>query len=172
VSPIQIVVLCLRLVAIVFLLFTINRLYSLFAYFNNGGKTALNMSVVWFFAALQIATCAILWFFPASIATKLLPSLRSTQQNSPTPLLIEWQTLGVICIGLWSLSRSIPDTVYWLTFYSIASSDGMTFSSLGAGQKASMLTTVVELVIGLWLLLGAKGLAALLFKIRTAGLRK
>lgn len=45
-------------------------------------------------------------------------------------------------------------------------------SLLSAEQKAGMISTAVELAIGFWLLLGAKGIAALLFKVRTTGMNE
>ena len=44
-------------------------------------------------------------------------------------------------------------------------------SDFGPEQKAAMILTVAELAIGIWLLLGAKGIAAAIFKLRTAGLK-
>ncbi len=169
-TPHQVVVVCIRLVALVWLLYVVNHSYGLFAYVSSNTSVALNKSVVWFFALLQIATSGVMWFFATSIAAWLLPSLRPTQSTTP-PALVQWQTLGVICVGLWSLSRSIPDTVYWVTFYNMAESTGVSTDSLSAEQKASFFSTVVELVLGLWLLFGAKGFAAFLYKARTVGLK-
>ena len=169
-TPHQVVVVCIRLVALVWLLYVVNHSYGLFAYVNSDARVALHKSVVLFFASLQVATSGVMWFFATSIAAKLLPPVRPTQSTPPSSLL-QWQTLGVICVGLWSLNRSIPDVVYWVTFYNMAESTGVGTDSLSAEQKASFFSTVVELAIGLWLLFGAKGFAAFLYKARTAGLK-
>lgn len=113
-TPSQIVVMCLRLLALVWLLYTLGHLYGLFAYLNNDGAALISKSAVWFFALLQLAICGFLWRFPATIARTLLPSLRSEPETAPPPRLVEWQTLGVICIGLWGLSRAVPHAVYWV----------------------------------------------------------
>jgi len=82
----------------------------------------------------------------------------------------EWQMLGFICIGIWALSNAIPSALYWLTYYSMSFGDSSDAFYLDAEQKARVASMLAELVIGLWLVFGAKGFAAaFLFKIRTAG---
>src|SRR6188768_3774422 len=135
-------------------------MYGLFTYLDSNSGVAISKTTIWLFAFLQIVTCAVLWFFPATIAKKLLPSATDTDLPRSPVALIEWQTLGVICIGIWALTRAIPDAIYWMTFYSMSESVDYSFSILNAEQKASIITTVAELAIGLWLVFGAKGFAA------------
>jgi hypothetical protein len=149
----------------------VSHLHALFAYLNEGTQLQISKVVVWVFVIIQVGVCGLLWFFPRTIAAKLLPS-RDDHEASPPIALVHWQTLGVILIGLWALTRAIPDAVYWITFYNMATSSGIGLSALNPEQKASMVETIVELVIGFWLLLGAKGAAALLFNLRTAGLKQ
>lgn len=169
-TPHQILTVCIRLGALVWLIYVVNHSYGLFAYLRSDSTVALNKSVVWFFALLQISTSGVVWLFSTSIASWLLPSLRPSEPTT-SPVPIQWQTLGVICVGLWTLSRSIPDLVYWVTFFNMVENTGMGTESLIAEQKASLLSTMVEIGIGLWLLFGAKGFAAFLYKARTAGLK-
>lgn len=167
-TPHQIIAVFLRLVALVWVLFVVSHLHSLFLYLDHTTYLQINKVVVWVFAAIQIAVCALLWFFPRSIASRLLRS-RDAHEPAPAPRLEEWQTLGVICIGLWALMRAIPDAVYWITFYNMTSRSSIPFSDFTAEHKAAMVETVVELILGFWLLFGAKGFAVFLFKARTAG---
>jgi hypothetical protein len=172
VTPHQIVALCLRLVALIWLLYTLSHTHELFAYVKNYSGIVINKPVVWLFAILQIATCAVLWFFPATIAAKLLPSAAGAEPvRSPSPL-VEWQTLGVICVGIWALSQAIPDSIYWITSYGMMMSASDGIFDMGPEQKAGIVAAAVRLVIGFWLVFGAKGFAAFLFKIRTAGMAK
>ena len=171
-TPLQIVALGLRLVALIWLLYTFNHLHGLFAYVNDDSGIVIRKSVIWLFAFLQIATCAVLWFYPRTIAEKLLPSASTAEQARSPVAMVEWQTLGVICIGIWALSKAIPDAIYWMTYYSMSfGADGDAFY-LDAAQKARVASTVAELGIGLWLVFGARGFAAFLFKLRTAGVSK
>lgn len=171
-TPLQIVALVLRLVALIWLLFTVNHLHGLFAYVNNDSGIVITKSVIWLFAILQIATCAVLWLFPTTIAEKLLPSASTTEPTRPPVALVEWQTIGVICIGIWELSKAIPDAIYWMTYYSMRFGADADAFYLDADQKGLLASTVAELVIGVWLVFGAKGFAAFLFKVRTAGVSK
>jgi hypothetical protein len=128
--------------------------------------------MIWIQAALQVAICGVLWFFPVTIASKLLPSYSKPPDPQNPPSVYEWQTLGVICIGLWALSRAVPDLVYWVAYMGMAFESDAPLGELAPDQKAGFIATVVEIIVGAWLVLGAKGVAALLFKIRTAGVAK
>jgi hypothetical protein len=172
VTPLHLVALGIRLVALIWVLYTVSHLHGLFAYMNSSSGVSINKGVIWLFAGLQIATCAVLWVFPATIAKKLLPSSADTASSKPPSTLIEWQTFGVVCIGIWALARAIPDAIYWVTFYGMTLNSSYGYSDLNVEQKASMITTVVELIIGMWLVFGARGLANALLKLRTAGVSK
>jgi hypothetical protein len=169
VVPHQIIIVCLRLSAMIWLLYVLSHSYGLFSYANNSAEVALSKSTVTLFMVLQIATCVVLWFFPASIASMLLPTASANRDASP-PNLVQWQTLGLICVGFWGLSRSIPDAVYWVTFVNMLSAEGGSYFFLTAEHKAGIISTIVELGIGFWLVFGAKGFAAFLLKARTAGM--
>jgi hypothetical protein len=172
VTPVQIVAVCLRFLAIVWLLHTLNSAYGAVSYLQTGSVPEGASAVVWIQAGLQLAICGALWFFPVTFASKLLPSYAKPPDPEDPPRLVEWQTLGVICIGLWALSRAVPDLAYWVTYMGMAFESDSPMYELMAEQKASVISTVVEIGIGAWLILGAKGFAALLFKIRTAGISK
>jgi hypothetical protein len=166
------VAVCLRFLAVVWFLYALNNAHGAFAYLGGGSGLAISMPAVWILAIAQVCACAFLWFFPVSIATRLLPSYSRSAEPDDLIRLEEWQTLGVICIGLWALSRAIPDAIYWFTFLSMSFSGNAGFGELGPDQKAGIVATGAEILIGVWLLLGAKGFAALLFRIRTAGVAK
>jgi hypothetical protein len=169
-SPHQILTVCIRLVALIWLLYTVSHLDSLFAYLNEGSRLQLDKTTVLIFASLQVATCAVFWLFPRSIAAKLLPGRDTDVPPSPSST-FEWQTLGVICVGIWALTRAIPDALYWATFFNMmAVSSNLGWSYFSPEQKAAMISTIAELGIGFWLVLGAKGFASILFKVRTAGI--
>ncbi len=166
-SPHQILTVCIRLVAIVWLLFTISHLDSLFAYLNEGSRLQLDKTSVYFFSLLQLAVCVVLWLFPRTVAAKLLPGSNSDTPPSPSSS-FEWQSLGVICVGIWELGRAIPDAAYWVTFYNImVTSSNLGLAYFSPEQKAGMIATIAELGIGFWLVLGAKGFTSILLRIRS-----
>lgn len=169
-TPHQILIVCIRLVALFWLLSVVSNLHLVFASLNEDSPVTLYASQVWLFAGLQVAIAAVLWFLPATIAAKLLRAPRAATEEPP-PRLVEWQTLGMICIGLWALTRALPEAVYWASFLRMTS-DEYPPIELGPDQKAKIIATAVEIIIACSLLLGAKGIAALLFKLRTAGIEK
>src|SRR6185312_5486649 len=77
-----------------------------------GGNTWAGL----YFAILDIGAlfCAFLWFFPLSIARKLLPTMREPRSEhaigEPVAL-----SLGLTLIGICLLASALVDTTYWLT---------------------------------------------------------
>lgn len=166
-TPLQIVALGVRFFALVWFLYVLNSLPQTFIYLDHETYREANPALVWIAAAVQLGLCAVIWFFPRTIAAKLLPS-RDAQSPAPNVALVEWQTLGVILIGLWALTDVVRSGIYWISLYSFTQG---AFEFFSPEYKASMIVTIAELPIALWLLLGAKGLAAILFKIRAVGQR-
>lgn len=166
-TPHQIIVVGLRLLAIIWLLLGIGTLIG--AYPQIGPNPGAFAIATLAFAVLQVIPCVVLWFFPATLARKLLPSPKN-DVVSPAPAgATDWLTLGFIGIGVWGLIRGLIDTVYWVTF--VAMSADFDFDLLPE-HKANILATVVELGICTWLIFGARGLAAILWKLRTGGVSK
>ena len=68
------------------------------------------------------------------------------------------------------LAGAVSDTVYWGLFVGLNpfSSSG----ELDADGKAAIISTFFELAIGAWLVFGARGLGAFLWKVRTGGVAK
>jgi hypothetical protein len=168
-TPHQIVVVGLRLLAVAWVLLLLGQIPMLYGQ-SAAYSGTFTMRYIGGFSALQLMVCAVLWFFPASIAGKLLPSPKNdVVYDSPTAS-HEWVTLGLIGIGLWVLFGAVRDAIYWLMFLVFSPVDDM--AGFNAETKAAMVTTVIELVLGSWLVFGAKGLGALLWKIRTGGVSK
>lgn len=167
----QITTLIIRLTAIAWFLYLFDHTGNLLIYFNQGhlenpSSLALNAA----FTLFQFCCTAALWFYPATMAAKILPSvLADKPRPAPTPL--EWQTVGIICIGLWELARAIPDATYWVTLLIQLHHDGsLSATPLAPTRIANMAVTMVELALGLWLVFGSAGFAAFLLRARTAGL--
>jgi hypothetical protein len=168
-TPHQIVVVGLRLLAVVWLLYMVGQVPLLLAQ-SIASPDGFSVPLMGAFAVVNLAVCAILWSFPATIATKLLPSPKNDVVYENAPASHDWLTLGSILIGVWVLSSAIADTIYWLAFSAMNRFDPV--SALNADAKAAMVSTAFELAIGAWLVFGAKGLGALLWKIRTGGVSK
>jgi len=115
--------------------------------------------------ALTLAFAAVLWYFPLTIARKLLPSLRDAGAAlSPQGLRV--QEMAIVVLGLWVLASALPDTSYWLSLVLFTSGAGYESFSWLPENKANIVATAVEIVIGFVLILGARGLSNLLYRLR------
>jgi hypothetical protein len=125
---------------------------------------------VYIFLAIILGTALsaslVLWFFPLSIARKLLPVMKEPQPA------VTWQSgnameLALAVFGFWILADAIADAFYWGSFYYyVQQATGTGLETVGAAEKADMFVTVIELVLGSWLVLGHRGVAALFYRIR------
>jgi hypothetical protein len=108
---------------------------------------------------------AFLWFFPLTIARKLLPVMREprseTALDSSTAL-----SIGITLIGLWFLASAIADASYWLTLLiRVAQTDAIGFEWSNE-QIANMASTVVQLAVAFFLVLGSSGIRKLIYRYR------
>ncbi len=151
----QIIALGVRLFAIFLFVLSIDNLMNLLA--RLGQNEAINVSVAIYsaiFAAIVFLVSVMLWFFPMTIAGKLLPA----EQGNPTPVNLEGIAIvGLVLLGLWVLSWAISDAVYWGVMMRAASEYGGWYG-LDLGTRAGIIATGVEILIGLGLVLGARGL--------------
>jgi hypothetical protein len=118
-----------------------------------------------------LALCAFLWFFPLTVARKLLPAMKEprSEQSISAPVGL---SLGLTLIGVWIFARGLVDAVYWLTLIvrmrQLNQEMGFVWP---ADQTASIVTTVFELVLGAWLVLGNAGLRRVIYKLRYGNLQ-
>lgn len=108
---------------------------------------------------------ALLWFFPVSVARKLLPVMRDSGQ----PIAKANSDIAAIAfsvLGMWILAEAISSGVYWVTLLSGFLDNGAPVSYLSVRDKASIISTIARAVIGFYLLFGARGIASLLRNLR------
>jgi hypothetical protein len=118
--------------------------------------------------ALPLLLAVLLWFFPLSIARKLLPVLRDPRP----PLSAARQDVEdtvVFVLGLWVLAIATVDIVYWLVFVFRIQNTEAASVPLIPDQVAAIWATVAQTAIGLWLVFGARGLLGALRRLRYAG---
>ena len=107
-----------------------------------------------------------LWSFPLAVARKLIPKATLDQ---PTPLPIDQlQSAGFCLLGLWVLTEAVPRLVS-ITFIVYHSTRPNAMVALEPHNYAAIAQTLVALVIGAWLLFGARGLLGVIRWARTAG---
>lgn len=117
-------------------------------------------------SALMVVIAAVLWFFPLTVARKLIPeSLLSRSADLPRE---DFQRMGFCLLGLWVLAEAIPLAVrYGYMLYHALKPNSMI--ELGLNIPGAFIHAMVQLAIGVWLLFGAKGLLGVLRKARHAG---
>jgi hypothetical protein len=160
----QIVALGVRLFSIWLVLYLFGHSPGLWTFIEHG-ESGSGSFVVAVSAVLALAAVG-LWFFPLAVARKLLPKATLDQ---PTPLPVEEvQRAGFCLLGLWVLTESVPDLVYYGVAFA-ASKSPSALMSFEKNTYANVAHSIAEFVIGVWLLLGARGLLAVLRRVRTAG---
>jgi hypothetical protein len=115
---------------------------------------------------VSLAICAFLWFFPLTIARKLLPVMKEPRSDKAINASIGL-SLGLTLIGVWLLAQGAIDSIYWLTLIvrtkQMAQQMGFEWTP---DQTAAMAATVFELGVGAWLVFGNAGLRRLIYKFR------
>ena len=128
----------------------------------DAGATATTVIV----AIVLLLICVALWRFPLSVAKKLVPE---SALGHPTRMPVEQlEAAAFSLLGLWMLTEAIPHAVY-IAMITYHSSRPNAMVALTPYDYANIARMFAEVAIGLWLLLGAKGLRGLLHWARHAG---
>lgn len=118
-----------------------------------------------FVLVVGLLLCTFLWFFPLTIARKLLPVMREPRPEeairSPTAL-----SLGLTLIGAWFFANALVDASYWLTLFVRSKQTSNIRVEWTPEQIASIIATAVELIISFCLLFGSTGITQLIYKLR------
>jgi hypothetical protein len=161
-SPHQAVAVGLRLFAVWLGIYGFRTVVS-FAYVRDSAVPGFGAAVA--FLALTVLLVIALWFFPRSIAGKLLSSDTAKSETSATPDL--WLAMGCALLGLWMLTSALPSLLldtYALLYMDTTSDD--------TNLERSVLYCAVEVSIALCLVFGAKGFRKMFWWAQHAGYTK
>jgi hypothetical protein len=161
-SPHQAVAVALRLFAVWLGIYAFRTVVS-FAYVRESAVPGFGAAVA--FLALTVLLVIALWFFPRSIAGKLLSPDNAKPEAPANPDL--WLAMGCALLGLWMLTSALPSLV--LVTYALLYIDA---TSDDTSLKRSVLYYVVEIAIALWLIFGAKGFRKMFWWAQHAGYTK
>jgi len=161
-TPHQILALSSRLAALIWGLYTLSSIPQHLIRLDH--PPVDNRATVLTLVGVQLAACAFLWIFSATVAQKLLP-LKEDVPATPSRI-GDWQVLGVVCVGLWGLIRAIPDAMYWTVILQMWLTADYGLTALSISQKARIASTALELGLALWLVFGARRISAYLFGAR------
>lgn len=155
----------------VFLLITIARsVPSAIALVGQDGPRP-SLVLVGLVLASSLAACAVLWFFPLTIARKLLPAMREPRSEAAMSGSVAL-SVGLTLLGIWVLAYALPDTIYWTTLFLLTRRAGSPYFEWGPEQIASIATTVAELVLAAWLVFGSSGIKRLILRYRNGPLEE
>jgi hypothetical protein len=163
-TPHQILALSSRLAALIWALYTLSSIPQHLIRLDH--PPVDNRTTVFTLVGLQIAVCIFLWIFSTTVGQKLLP-LKEDVPATPSRI-VDWQVLGVVCVGLWGLIRAIPDAMYWAVILQTWLTADYGLTALTITQKSRIAATILELGLALWLVFGARTIAAYLFGVRVA----
>ena len=114
---------------------------------------------------VYVAVAAFLWYFPLTVARKLLPVMKDTG----SPISSAGSDVAAIAfsvLGLWVLAYAISDGVYWVVFVSAVTDTGGHLP-LTIQQKSRIVSLLVQALLGLCLVFGSRGISALLRNLRS-----
>lgn len=132
-------------------------------FFNMNGQQSLYVYVyTTFMLTLYVLIILMFWFFPRTVAGKLLPSQET--QAEPPATADTWLAMGCTLIGLWTLTNTLPRLVYFL--YLNHSTDAPWWAD------SELLYVGGKLVIAVWLVLGGRGVGKIFRWAQYAAIRK
>ena len=162
----QIVGLGVRLFAIWLIVSVLQHVPNMWQ-FSASAESHTSVYVVTLAVGLLLLLLAVaLWFFPLTVAKALIPS--SSKTDYVKVPLEQAQSVGFTLLGLWVLASAVPDSFYWLFILYQTSVPELKFE-LGTRHYASVVSTSIRLILGIWLLFGARGLLGVLRWARSAG---
>ena len=114
-------------------------------------------------SVFAIVCLLVLWFFPRTIARGLLPP--SSAEPAPPASPDMWFSVGSSLLGLFVMTTAIPALLRNFAVLFLTRSGEMDASNL----KYGLFYYSIEFVVGVWLILGAKGVKNLVVWARNAG---
>ena len=162
-SPKQILIVAIRLVALIGIVQTLGSIATIFVQTESMYDSKQISSVLMLYGLYLIAWL-LLWCFPAAIANRLLPEHLQTVQEAPKHP-APWLTTGIVLIGIYTVFQVIPDLIYQFSLYLFVQSIAIdthtsVWADLGAQNQAGILANIAQLFIGIFLLFGAPKLSS------------
>ena len=164
-NPHQILAVSTRLFAIWLFLYSISNLAGTYVQAHKYSAPDTFQPLFWGVGS-TILVCSLLWLFPLFITKMILPP--STIEGVQSPIFDSWFSVGCSLIGVWVLAKAIPA----LAGYFIGNYLGQKFypETFAVNPDWALLVSfnVFQLVVGIWLFMGGKGLKKILNWARNA----
>jgi hypothetical protein len=117
-------------------------------------------------AILVTLICLLLWLFPTFLARKILPTW--DEAPSTIPVFEDWFSVGCSLIGVWALAKAIPALSSYLIVNYLGQKIYPDSFSVNPDWPLYVAFNVFQLLFGVWLFFGAKGLRKILVWAREA----
>lgn len=161
----HIVGLAVRLFSIALAIYALRNGITLVPYFQEQDWQLASYSYLALMACLLLIALY-LWFFPLTIAKRLVSFKEPGQADVGSATAEEVEVIGFTILGLYLLFNVLSDLVYWGSIWFISSRNRDIPIELSLDQVSLMVATGVELIFVLFLLLGSKGISRLLRRFR------
>ncbi|MBV2135333.1 MAG: hypothetical protein KUF79_00835 [Candidatus Thiodiazotropha sp. (ex Ctena orbiculata)] len=156
-----------RLFAIALAIYSLKSMPGMYIYFDNENYQSAAFMFAGLFVFLMLLAI-FLWKFPLTVASNIIPNVendeKSTTWNEKKLLVV-----GLILMGVYFFYYVISDAIYWLYIWNYSQSYTGMEIELNTEQKASIITTGVELIVSMLLIFGAKGVSNIIWHLRYAG---
>ena len=160
----DIVAVASRLFAVFVFVFTLRTVAGA-VHVVTAGENMVSLATLVVIVLALLSITALLWFFPLTIARKLLPVMKEPRSehalDASTSL-----SIALTAIGIWFLANAIVDATYWLILYSRVHNSDVTGFEWTPDQLANMAATIIELAISLWLIFGSTGIKHMINRIK------
>lgn len=164
----QIVGLAVRLFAIFLGFYTLRYASSFLPYVSAPPPNNISLLFAGAVVLPPILAAVLMWYFPLALANKLIPDIKT--KDAPVPLDAGGiEVVAFSIMGLWVLTSAIPDIFHWATYVYQVRNKHFGYFELTPENVGNIVSTVVELVIGVWLLFGSRGILGLIRRARYAG---
>lgn len=160
-TPRQTVAVGVRLFAVWLLLDALDMGYFALVELGKAASTStlvlgFVLTIVWVLAG------AVLWIFAGAIAHKLLPRENNNAGSDPSGIApATWLAVGCALIGVWVIVSSLPP---------LAQDMANAWPSVTLGDSG--IYFIVRIVLGVWLILGARGLRIVMRWTQYAGIQR
>lgn len=164
----QIVGIAVRLFAVFLAIYVLRYSSGVISYIAKSTDYVIGLPFLAVIVLFPLLAALLLWLFPLSVASRLIPDIKA--KEPPKALSgSEAELIAFSVLGLWVLASAVPDVFNWVTFVYLMKSSGAGRAELSPDNIGNIVATVIELVIGFWLLFGSRGVIVVVKRMRHAG---
>lgn len=160
----QIVGLAVKLFAVFLFIYGLRAVPGFISFSDDANGFAGYWWIAGSYVLVFVCLALLLWFFPVTVARKLLPK----DDRKPGEANFTLKDIDIIAysvLGVWILTTTIPNAIYWIVVLATLAHKGL-IPYMSHTRLASVIATVTQFCLGVWLMLGAKGLRGLIRKLR------